>query len=315
MSDVDDAPKFSPVQTWLPPWALSDCVRAVLGRSTMGMGLVGLARWCHYPAGPVFSINCLLQGSAEMLHAGVDFDPLAPRQAVPRLSVTGPYTTPIHVLNGPQAHAIMVILYPDAFWALTGIEPQSLSNQVVDARDVLPPVLLAACQRLCEGGGDDHQRVQHFFEALLPVWQQRTAEQPRHDGLHKDWAQALTPWMESLAMRAAATGWGRSLRQSERRIKQWTGWSLRKLQGSVRGEAVFFAVMDAMLEKRLDWTQIALDNGFSDQSHFIRETRRITGFSPETMRLGFNNEEGFWVYRAWAHIAGYTGPKLEVQAF
>lgn len=108
-----------------------------------------------------------------------------------------------------------------------------------------------------------------------------------------------------MALRAAATGWGRSLRQSERRIKQWTGWSLRKLQGSARGEDAFFAVMEAMLEERLDWTQIALDNGFSDQSHFIRETRRITGFSPEALRHGFLHEEAFWIYRAWAQLAGY----------
>ena len=115
-------------------------------------------------------------------------------------------------------------------------------------------------------------------------------------------------------MRAAATGWGRSLRQSERRIKQWTGWSLRKLQGSVRGEAAFFAVMEAMLEDQLDWAQIALDNGFSDQSHFIRETRRITGFSPEALRHGFIHEEAFWVYRAWAQLAGYEVPTPAVLA-
>ena len=80
---------------------------------------------------------------------------------------------------------------------------------------------------------------------------------------------------------------------------------MRKLQGSVRGEAAFFAVMEAMLEARLYWTQIALDNGFSDQSHFIRETRRITGFSPEVLRHGLIHEEAFWVYRAWAQLAGY----------
>ena len=111
-----------------------------------------------------------------------------------------------------------------------------------------------------------------------------------------------------MALRAAATGWGRSLRQSERRIKQWTGWSLRKLQGSARGEDAFFAVMEAMLEERLDWVQIAVDNGFSDQSHFIRETRRITGFSPEALRRGYLHEEAFWIYRAWAQLAGYEVP-------
>ncbi len=198
----------------------------------------------------------------------------------------------------------MVILYPDAFWALTGLEPKTLSDQIVDASSVLPPALLTVFQRLNESG-DVHHRVPRFMDDLMQIWQQRARSPREHTQSSDEWGQNMAPWMEALALRAAATGWGRSLRQSERRIKQWTGWSLRKLQGSARGEAAFFAVVEAMLEERVDWTQIALDNGFSDQSHFIRETRRITGFSPEALRHGFNTGEAFWVYRAWAQLAGF----------
>ncbi len=203
----------------------------------------------------------------------------------------------------------MVILYPDAFWALTGLEPQTLSDQIVDAYEVLPPDVLAAYQRLNDPVDVD-RRVERLLSDLLQIWQQRSLNSHDHTGSPGGWGQNFAPWMEALALRAAATGWGRSLRQSERRIKQWTGWSLRKLQGSVRGEAAFFAVMEAILEDRLDWTQIALDNGFSDQSHFIRETRRITGFSPEVLRHGVWHEEAFWVYRAWAQLAGYDVPTM-----
>jgi len=66
---------------------------------------------------------------------------------------------------------------------------------------------------------------------------------------------------------------------------------------------VFLAVLDAINDNRLDWTQIALDHGFSDQSHFIRETRRITGFSPEALRHGVVHEEAFWSYRVLAQIS------------
>jgi hypothetical protein len=30
-----------------------------------------------------------------------------------------------------------------------------------------------------------------------------------------------------------------------------------------------------------------------------RTVRRITGFSPETLRQGIQSEESFWAYRAW----------------
>ena len=284
-------------------------MRAVLWRSTVGMALTESQRWGHYPAGPVCTISVLFRGSIEVLAAGVGCEPLSAREPLPSFSVMGPHSAPRSAVYGPEAEGLMVIFYPDAFWALTGVEPQTLSDQIVDANDVLPLVLLTACQRLNELG-DVHHRVQRFFDDLLPIWHQRAFD-PRELTRSSDaWGQNLAPWMEALALRAAATGWGRSLRQSERRIKQWTGWSLRKLQGSVRGEAAFFAVMEAMLEERLDWTQIALDNGFSDQSHFIRETRRITGFSPEVLRHGVWHEEAFWVYRAWAQLAGYEVPTM-----
>lgn len=313
MSSVHASPQFSPVRNWLPPWGLHACVRAVIWRSTVGMGLTESQRWGHYPAGPVCTISCLFRGSVDVLAAGAGHDALSARQPAPRISVMGPHSAPRSAFYGPEAEGVMLIFYPDAFWAMTGVPPQTLGDQVVDAHSVLPQALLAACQLLCEAGDVD-LGVQRLFDDLLPLWQQRAQNLPEHNGQPSEWGQNLAPWMEALTMRAAATGWGRSLRQSERRIKQWTGWSLRKLQGSVRGESAFFAVMEAMLEERLDWVQIALDNGFSDQSHFIRETRRITGFSPEALRHGVWHEEAFWVYRAWAQLAGYEVPSSEAQA-
>lgn len=298
---------FAPIQTWLPPWGLSACVRTVIGRSTVGMALSEADRWGHYPAGPICAMSCLFEGAAEMLEAGSVADPRATRQSVPVLAVTGPHSMPRSIVYGPEVKGVMVIFYPDAFWALSGVAPEDLSNKMVDAHSVLPPALLSVCQQLRQGG-DVESRVQTFMEDLQTLWHEQGHERVKYAAQPRQWPQTFTPWMEAVALRAAATGWGRSLRQSERRIKQWTGWSLRKLQGSARGEDAFFAVMEAMLEERLDWTQIALDNGFSDQSHFIRETHRITGFSPEALRHGFLQEEAFWIYRAWAQLAGYEVP-------
>jgi AraC-like DNA-binding protein len=297
---------FSPVRTWLPPWGLHACVRAVFWRSTVGMTLSEPQRWGYYPAGPMCTMGVLVRGRAELLAAGAGDNPKAARLPMPRLPVTGPHSAPLSVFYGPEVAAFMVILYPDAFSALTGFQPHTLSDQIFDANDVLPPDLLLAFQRLTDSEDVD-QCVERFFADLLQIWQKRSPNWRQHTPSQDGRGQnlALAPWMEALALRAAATGWGRSLRQSERRIKHWTGWSLRKLQGSVRGEATFAAVLAAILEDRLDWTQIALENGFSDQSHLIRETRRITGFSPQVLRHGVWHEEAFWVYRALARLAGH----------
>jgi len=299
-----DTQVFAPVQTWLPPWGLSACIRAVLARNTQGLPLSEAQRHSHYPVTPLCSINVLFSGSAQWAGPAGQGLADAPRQGLPSLTVSGPQTQPLTVVYGPQTHGVMLVVYPDAWQALTGMEVMRLVNQVVDARDVLPADVLSACERLQQPCSDD-VRVQRFFAELLPLWQRCVDPSAATGGLlTPSKPSPLGPWMQALALRAAASGWGRSVRQSERRIKQWTGWSMRRLQVSARGEAVFFAVMAALNDDRLDWTQIALDHGFSDQSHFIRETRRLTGFSPETLRHGVLHEEAFWSYRAWAKLAG-----------
>ena len=150
MLSVHASPRFSPVRHWLPPWGLHACVRAVMWRSTVGMGLTESQRWGHYPAGPLCTISCLFQGSIDVLAAGVGHDALSASQPVPRLSVTGPHSLPRSAFYGPEAEGVMLILYPDAFWAMTGVPPQTLGDQIVDAHSVLPAALLAVFKRLFE---------------------------------------------------------------------------------------------------------------------------------------------------------------------
>ncbi len=303
MTIADDPQAFAPVQTWLPPWGLSTCIRAVLYRSTQGMTLPESQRWGHYPVTPLISINLLFDGSCELADIGHARYEDAPRQGLPSFTVSGPQTWPRSILYGPEVQGAMILFYPDAFSALTGMVVASRVDQVLDAREVLSGSLLNACLRLSPmRTGDAVIDMPGFFDDLLPLWLRCSASVQPNANSH--WPHSFQPWVRALALRAAVTGWGSSLRQSERRIKQWSGWSMRRLQVSARGEAVFFAVMEALNDERLDWTQIALDHGFSDQSHFIRETRRLTGFSPEVMRHGVLHEEAFWSYRAWAKLAG-----------
>jgi AraC-like DNA-binding protein len=106
--------------------------------------------------------------------------------------------------------------------------------------------------------------------------------------------------MQHLAMRAVAAGHGRSVRQAERRIKQWSGQSLRALRLVSRAEAAFKSVrrQDESAEAVL-WSALAHDNGYADQAHLCRETRRLSGFSPEELRRLVSESESFWAYRVW----------------
>ena len=106
-------------------------------------------------------------------------------------------------------------------------------------------------------------------------------------------------WVEGMALRAAATGVGRSLRQVERRVRQWAGLPLRDLRRLARAEQAFVLVRSAHEQGTVDWADLAAAAGYADQSHLCRDTRRMTGHTPTELRHLVYADEAFWPYRIW----------------
>ena len=188
---------------------------------------------------------------------------------------------------------MMVLLMPDAVHALTGLQVPDLIDQFFDASTVLPPDWLPMLHEV-QDASDDAQRLQALEHFLEPRWQLCRPSQSVVTKRYSD-------WVAYLAQRAAVSAPGRSLRQLERRIKHWSGLPMRELRVMGRSEEAFFATAALATQNptKLDWAQIAADTGYSDQSHMIRTTRRITGFTPEALGKGIQHQESFWAYRLW----------------
>jgi AraC-like DNA-binding protein len=107
--------------------------------------------------------------------------------------------------------------------------------------------------------------------------------------------------VERLAWHAHEWSREHSPRHVERRIKSFSGRSLREWQAIVRTEGLFFAARDLHeAGQPFDWAALALDEGFADQAHMTRTVRRITGFTPTEFARRFIEDESFWLYRLWA---------------
>jgi len=273
---------------WLPPLALAGCVRGVMLRDTRGRMLDDVQRENYFPATPLVSLFWWTQGRSEWLATpGFSTPPQHPRHAPVMLS--GPFTQPTHTRNPGEMAAFKLLMLPDAFVALTGVALDGLVNRVVDARELLPPEWREWSQQMAAQGDDDARLL--LLEAFLqPRWQALGSQRPGH---------RYAAWTEALAVRAATSAAGRSLRQLERRIKAWAGLPLRELRAVSRAESAFYAVAAAEGTGSLNWADIAASNDYADQSHLCRETRRLTGFSPEDLRRRIQTEEAFWAYRLW----------------
>ena len=187
---------------------------------------------------------------------------------------------------------MMLMLLPDALQALTGIDPASLVNRCVPAEALLDADWLAMC-RAVRHAPDDARRIDLIEAFLAPRWQAC-----RPPGTAPGWTH-LQDWSHGLALRAAASGMGRSLRAVERRIKGWAGLPMRELRGLGRAEQAFFQALAAG-DGPVAWADVAADTGYADQSHLCRETRRVTGFAPAELRRRMAEDESFWIYRIWA---------------
>lgn len=284
---------------WLPRAALSSCVRAVISRDTRGAALRDEQRYNHFCATPTCAIVWYFSGCGEILDPGYPATNDSPRAPFGPLSFCGPFNRPFISWNPGPMHAMTLLLLPDALAVLTGIDPGLYINRIVPAEEVFDASWMAMCKAV-EAAPDDERRVQLIEDFLHPRWQRARPDAPLPSRIYADWAQCL-------ALRAATSGWGRSMRQIERRIKQSTGQPLRELRGLGRSEQAFFDAVVAGQSGPVNWSEVANNTGYADQSHLCRQTRRITGFPPEELRRHIFADETFWAYRLWgfseSHLA------------
>lgn len=282
-------------QIWLPSAELSACLWAGMERDTLGHALQDAQRLNHFPATPLCALTWVLQGQTYPL-GWEDQLPAPSPGSEPVLDtgawvLAGPQTRPRSSWNPAAVCTLSLLIVPDALEAMTGLDLAALTDQTVDAHTHLPAEWQALYQAVAKAA--DAASRQAATEAFFrPLW--RASRESGVLGSHR-----VSDWVQHLAMRAATSATGRSLRQFERRVKRWTGLALRDLQGLGRSERVFFHAVEAHLRGEVDWAQLALEAGYADQAHFCRVTRRITGLSPEALREGILNEEAFWPYRLW----------------
>lgn len=261
-------------------------------RNTVGLELSPSQRLTYYPATPMCSLLWLFEGEGMQLPFSIAPQSLADaRPSQSSILFAGPHNHPsLTYFKGPM-HGMLVMLAPDAVQAMTGVQPHQYVNRSVPAQDVLQPDWLAMCEAVLHAPDND-ARVQCVEDFLDPLWQAARPSVAMGASRYDD-------WMQGLALRAATSGLGRSMRQVERRIKQWAGQPLRELRGVSRAERAFFDALASVDGKEASLSNVALDNGYADQSHLTRETRRISGFPPDELRRRIETDEAFWSYRLW----------------
>ena len=261
---------------FLPPPALAGCIMAGIYRDTRGVRLNAADRVNHFPATPLGSVSLILEGQLHVIPPGQDWRMAQRVPPLAQLIATGPQSRPVSSWAPGEVAALTIGIYPDAWRALGGDADWSQ----------IPPELDHALSRFSKTA-DPTEAWSALCDDLAPVW-----GRARHPSWHR--ARHISDWVSAMAARAAMSGTGQSIRSYERWLKRNSGHTRRTLEffGAIeRLHAASVAAGDRPL------AEIALDAGYSDQSHMGRAVRRATGFSPARLNKAIECEEPFWCYR------------------
>jgi len=274
----------------LAPPALQGAMLAMVSRDIALVPLSDAQRLSHFPASPIVTLSWYI---------GLDGGLVDPRQGwMPfgaRVMVSGSQSAPLVTWSPNGGRGCMACFAPDAARALFGLDLGAVQDRFLPASEVLGADLQPMCAALL-AAPDDAASMRVLEAHLGPRWralQGRVSGRPslRQFGRH---------WVERLALRAHEWRNTHSARQVERRIKSFSGRSLRQWQALVRTEGMFFAARERYESGQpFDWATLALDEGFSDQAHMSRVTKEICGFPPTEFAQRYAEDESFWIYRLW----------------
>jgi AraC-like DNA-binding protein len=270
-----------------PRQSLASCVRAYIVRSTVETPLEYAAdRLNRFPATPLCSIVWFIEGEVEMIEP----PPPAPSFAIQRALFLGPQTHPGITYNPGPVRAFMVLFYPQAFHALSGLDVSTLVDFWAPLHDVLDAEWVAMSDAMM-AGTCDAARLQILEDFLDTRW--GATRTPAA-------SDSASDWLRHLGNQAAQSALGKGTRSIERRIKTWAGQPMRTLRRMRRAEQSFVESRDQWQRGAIAWSDMAERGGYSDQAHQCRETRKITGHSPDELaRVLETDDDSYWIYRIW----------------
>ncbi|KQQ86842.1 AraC family transcriptional regulator [Massilia sp. Leaf139] len=280
----------------LAPPALHGALVALVGRDTRHLSLDDAQRLSHFPASPLVTLSWFRDADVGLVARGSDGPRWQPFGA--RVMVSGTWSHPAVSWAPTTGCGYIACFNADAAQALFGLDLAAIQDRFVPVESAISPALAPHFAALWEAlsATADAELLPLLEAHLTRRWQ---ALQGR-DSDGASLRQLGRHWVERLAFQASQWARVHSPRHVERRIKSFSGRSLREWNSLVRTEGLFFAArerFDAGLP--FDWAALAQDEGFTDQAHMIRTVKRITGFSPTEFADRFAADESFWMYRLW----------------
>jgi AraC-like DNA-binding protein len=189
------------------------------------------------------------------------------------LFVYGQTVKPIVLNTHQHFEMIVMILQPHVLKPLFGFSAKEVTNNCLDLKLVPASSRLNLTEQLCNASNTEAQAaiLINFLSYLI----QKNNVEPENDLQYA--ANKIMDGKGSTSLKYLQAKLNVSERTFERKFEQHVGVSAKMLSTIAQFQASLRQLKNNQYAKLSD---IAYDNGYSDQSHFIRSFKKFTGFSP-----------------------------------
>ncbi len=213
-----------------------------------------------------------------------DSDSLKPNADFRKAWVSGVHDEYLSISAHQDSEMFVIQFKPYGAYPFLKVSMDELANRVVAGSELLDGELLALRDALLEAPTSDEKFT------LADDWLTgRFSDQhvPTAGVVDAVAAIAEQPTAKLTEVLDAFDGPNKQLIDLFRR---YIGITPKVYQRVLRFNDVFARIRE---NGTIDWAEVANQCGYADQSHFIREFRRFSGFNPaEFIRAGVNNDEG-----------------------
>lgn len=252
-------------------------------RDTRGCELEGHEQLNRFPANAYCCITWMLTGEVQLVAQGAS----ERCEMLPRHFVHGCQTRPCVSRNKGDRHSFCAVFYPDAFHALFGVDMSSIQDAFVDVSQVLPDHGMRLVDAVGNATTDaERRRIVDAFMAAHAT------------------TLGTSPWMRlrrmgvNIGLRVAGRLLGVGPRQTQRLARREGGMNVPGLSRLWRGERSLRKAREVLDRgQAVNWAAHAIDAGYADQSHLVRECKQISGRTPTQIAQQAKHDEPDWVYR------------------
>lgn len=221
-----------------------------------------------YSPRPEICLAFYLRDPVSAIYSGQDMI-----QKHPRCSIIGQHTVVSDKYTGRDFWCLQIVLQQSAFFRLTGIPANELTNTFIDAEAIWGKEIRSAYEQMCNLGEDIGLvigRAEQFIEAIA-----RKNIKERHS---LDKVSSLILYQnQAVSIDKLAYDCCLSNRQFQRKFIERSGIGPKLFDKVVRFEKAFFM---KNANPHLDWLSIALACGYYDYQHLAKDYRFFTNLSP-----------------------------------